>query len=460
MRSYLAAETALVALSFAVPDGTWWQVGVQVLTGWLVAYVLLRRRMWSFGIGVAANAGGMLYEAYQLHVNHAYASPSWQDAGYLTLYPAVALGLLRIIRRRSEARDWSAILDAATVSVGLGLLAWVFMVRPALDGSGADPLAAAVAVAYPAGDVLVLAMLARLLFGAGARTRSFWLLSAAMMLFLAGDAAWAVVNTLGVEPNHFEHRLLGAAYLVAYALIGLSALDPSAGRTVEVTRDHRRLGAARLALLTAASLISPVLMLGEIAAHDLDDALPIALSSIALFLLVVVRMMRLLRELEAQTRRVSELSLTDELTGLPNRRAWNAELPAAVERARRGGSGLTVVMIDLDHFKRYNDEHGHPAGDRLLKSAAAAWSGVLRRTDTLARYGGEEFVALLPGADPLPIVRRLMEVTPLSQTFSAGVARWDGRETSDELLARADVALYEAKRAGRNRFSEAGALAG
>ena len=133
----------------------------------------------------------------------------------------------------------------------------------------------------------------------------------------------------------------------------------------------------------------------------------------------------------------------DELTGLPNRRAWSAELPIAIERARR------------DHFKRFNDEFGHQAGDRLLKSATAAWSGQLRAVDQLARYGGEEFIALLPRATAelaTGVLERLRAVTPAGQTFSAGVATWDGNETSEELIGRADQALYQAKDAGRDRI--------
>jgi diguanylate cyclase (GGDEF)-like protein len=112
-------------------------------------------------------------------------------------------------------------------------------------------------------------------------------------------------------------------------------------------------------------------------------------------------------------------------------------------------------MVDLDHFKRFNDEFGHQAGDRLLKAAAAAWREQLRAVDHLARYGGEEFILLLPAADTLAadaIVARLLAATPAGQTFSAGIATWDGAETSDELVARADAALYAAKKAGRNRW--------
>jgi diguanylate cyclase (GGDEF)-like protein len=144
----------------------------------------------------------------------------------------------------------------------------------------------------------------------------------------------------------------------------------------------------------------------------------------------------------------------DELTGLPNRRAWSQELPHALERATRDGALIAVAMIDLDYFKRFNDEYGHQAGDRLLKSAAAAWTGQLRAVDQLARYGGEEFIALLPTsgvAEACQILDRLRTATPAGQSFSAGVAVWDGTETSDELIGRADEALYAAKNAGRRR---------
>jgi diguanylate cyclase (GGDEF)-like protein len=111
-------------------------------------------------------------------------------------------------------------------------------------------------------------------------------------------------------------------------------------------------------------------------------------------------------------------------------------------------------MIDLDRFKLFNDNHGHPAGDRLLTAAGTAWQQRLRELDYLARYGGEEFLVLLPDIEEVragQVVDRLRDDTPLNQTFSAGIATWDGRETSDELVARADTAMYIAKQSGRNR---------
>jgi diguanylate cyclase (GGDEF)-like protein len=160
----------------------------------------------------------------------------------------------------------------------------------------------------------------------------------------------------------------------------------------------------------------------------------------------------LLARLEASAR-------TDDLTGLLNRRAWEEQLPREMARARRAAHPLCVAMLDLDFFKAYNDERGHQAGDRLLKQSTAAWGSELRASDILARYGGEEFTVALPGctlADAKSIVERLRSSMPAGQTVSAGVACWNGRESAEELVGRADAALYEAKRTGRDRLVTAG----
>jgi diguanylate cyclase (GGDEF)-like protein/PAS domain S-box-containing protein len=156
--------------------------------------------------------------------------------------------------------------------------------------------------------------------------------------------------------------------------------------------------------------------------------------------------------------RLARMARTDELTGLPNRRAWDEEMVRELARARRQETPLTVAMVDLDFFKAYNDAHGHQAGDRLLKEAAGAWRAVLRETDLLARYGGEEFAIALPGCgldEAERLVERLRAVTPRGESCSAGLAGWSRKETVEALLGRADEALYEAKQAGRNRTVKA-----
>ncbi len=152
---------------------------------------------------------------------------------------------------------------------------------------------------------------------------------------------------------------------------------------------------------------------------------------------------------------LQETARTDDLTGLPNRRAWDEELPRELARASRDARPVCVAMLDLDRFKRFNDHRGHQAGDRLLKQAAAAWSSRLRKSDMLARYGGEEFSLLLPGCtleDAQTLVGRLRAAMPDGETVSAGIACWDETESADDFVGRADAALYAAKRGGRDRL--------
>ena len=163
------------------------------------------------------------------------------------------------------------------------------------------------------------------------------------------------------------------------------------------------------------------------------------------------------REREVLLARLERLSTTDPLTGVGNRRAWDRELQIAL--ADRRAQPLTVGLLDLDHFKAFNDEHGHEAGDTVLAAAARAWLAELRPADRLARIGGEEFAVLLAGCDATDahrVLARMVSATPRGQTCSGGVAQWDGIEDADALLRRADLAMYRAKRSGRNRIEQAG----
>jgi diguanylate cyclase len=170
--------------------------------------------------------------------------------------------------------------------------------------------------------------------------------------------------------------------------------------------------------------------------------------------LLLGAMLWLLAQVSTLYQRVGRLAVTDGLTGAANRRVWDQELPRALARAARSGVPLCVALIDLDRFKAFNDRHGHQAGDRLLKAAAAAWQERLRKTDLLVRYGGEEFAVLLPDCrleDAMIVADRLLTAQP-EGTCSIGLAAWDGAETELALVARADQALYAAKEGGRNRW--------
>lgn len=161
-------------------------------------------------------------------------------------------------------------------------------------------------------------------------------------------------------------------------------------------------------------------------------------------------------------RRLTEVARTDELCGLPNRRAWEQELPLQLARSRRFRYPVCVVLLDLDGLKRLNDSAGHQAGDEILRETARLWLGEVRDIDILVRWGGDEFALILPDcplADAVPVAERIRETTPAAITCSAGLAEWDGVETHLSLVARADRALYEAKAGGRDRLVSGGSSA-
>jgi diguanylate cyclase (GGDEF)-like protein len=172
-----------------------------------------------------------------------------------------------------------------------------------------------------------------------------------------------------------------------------------------------------------------------------------------------VTISELVRQRELLASRLELAARTDALTGLPNRRAWDEELEREIVHAGRTETPLCVALLDLDYFKRYNDLYGHPAGDSHLKEVASLWRTRLRSADLIARYGGEEFTVLLTATDAAQaeqVVESLRDCVPREETVSAGVAQWDGSESGLELLSRADGALYQAKRTGRDRSVAAG----
>ena len=157
-------------------------------------------------------------------------------------------------------------------------------------------------------------------------------------------------------------------------------------------------------------------------------------------------------------------ALIDPLTGLPNRAAWSERLEHEIRQWQQHGNTLSLAMLDLDHFKRINDNYGHLAGDKVLKIIATVLRKRLRGADFIARFGGEEFVLLLPATTPtvgaklLETLRAAIEACPfhfkgerVTITISMGLASFKPGEHSDLVLKRADQALYRAKNGGRNR---------
>ena len=382
--------------------------------------------------------------------------PSQSDVFWLLKYPLLAAGLMLLINGLSWRRDRAGILDTLIVSVGLGLGVWLLFLRGLIAYGDMSPLTKAVSVAYPLADLLLLAAVIRFFTSPAKRSGTFWHLISALVVLSVSHGTFIWQTSHGIFNN-----LTAPAFTLCGLLLGGAALHPSMAAFGGVT-DHVAFGRVtkrRVMLIGSACLFSPMLLLVDgLVTDGRVDWLAASICCMVVFVLVAGRMVGLVRTVQDQAEQLAAMAYHDALTGIPNRRSWEAELERRLAVARRQDTAVTVGLIDLDLFKRYNDEHGHPAGDALLREAATAWCGQLRAEDLIARYGGEEFGVILQCGlrDAEIIMERVRSVTPYRQTFSAAIARWNGNESAEQLLARIDAALYIAKRDGRDQIMVSG----
>ncbi len=198
--------------------------------------------------------------------------------------------------------------------------------------------------------------------------------------------------------------------------------------------------------------------------RDFRSTLKLSLAVCAFVTLIVFYLNR--RTVNYFNAKLADLALLDDLTGLPNRRAFTMGMNQIATQAKRAPEDLTLLMADIDHFKKVNDEHGHLAGDEVLKKVATMVKSRIRGWDLLCRWGGEEFLVLLKGASPEDGVRISEEIrasveneefivpgASLRLTVSLGVTVFNPHESEPEALARVDRALYAAKESGRNKVT-------
>jgi len=293
---------------FLIPSATAQSVSYDVfgfvMVAAIVAGVLIHRpQRWGVWVLLAIGqalflAGDVVWGIYDqfLHID---PFPSKADVLYLLGYPFVGAALLMLLRHRSPGQDRRGLLDATVISVGLGLLAWVFLIRPYADDHTLALSEQVVAIAYPVMDVLLVAVAARLALVAGTRTPSFYLLMGGLVVMLGADAAYGYGELSGAFDTS-TGSLVDGAYLLPYLLIGVAALHPSMRRLSEHDPlPQGRLTWYRLALLGAASMTAPVALAVQAARNEPIDVPVIVTGSALLFLLVLARLAGLFREVEA-----------------------------------------------------------------------------------------------------------------------------------------------------------------
>jgi two-component system cell cycle response regulator len=392
--------------------------------------------------------------------------PSYADAFYLCGYPLIVAGLVSLIRVRRPGRDLPALLDAATVATGVVVVVWTFVIGPFASLPGLTAFQRAVILAYPIGDLLVIAVAARLVVGVGARTGAERLLLASLAALLVSDMGYLLGSLNG---TYAAGGWVDQGWQLNYLLWGVAALHPSLTTLGEplpgrVPWKGVRL---RLTLMAVASLMPAGVLLVQNSRGIAVDIPVIVAGQVVLFAIVTARMNGLFQNQE-------RLAITDGLTDTYNRRFFNESLGLELKRAQRSGRALGLLVVDVDHFKAVNDEHGHVTGDQVLVEVAARLRRTVRSCDLVARYGGEEFVALLPDAEPAVVAevaercRAAIADTPillpdgaLSVTISVGASAYPADGPDEDFLLRvADEALYAAKNLGRNRVHmPGGALA-
>src|SRR5271154_1504098 len=313
------------------------------LTSWIAVVVGIRRNKphyalpwWLFAFGFLLYWMGDFYtysyRAYILH--HEVPFPSIGDAIYLTVYPAQMLGLLLLVRRRNPQRNRNTLIDAAILTLGLSLLSWVLQIAPYIHEGSLALLPKLVSVAYPMGDIILLAAAIRLVLDPGRRQPAFYLLSASIVSLLPTDFVYGVMTLHGT----FHHQLLLDLGWFSYPLLWAPAALPRwmAWREEPVAAREAKLTPLRLTLLTGASLIAPVcIFLKELRRGDLD-LMVIICASVVLFGLVVMRMVDLVRQQERSVARERLLS------------SFGAALVACATREEMQQAALKVIVPLLE----------------------------------------------------------------------------------------------------------------
>lgn len=477
----LAVGSAVTVAHVALPAGSVVEATLLVLLT-LTAAILLAHRLVRDGLlsqrpwqcflaatglyAIATTVWGL----WPLATGRELAFPSPLEALYVASHGFGIAFLAGVVRARYRGSQDAlravavAMVDAAILAIAVTAVLWPTLIAPNLEDPDLGVLPELVAVGHPLLTAVVLGLIVRLVIsGRGARSAVPWLLLLWAGAELGGDV---VAGYLSVTGGVFHGNLGSAVWTISHVALVALALHPDLPRLTEGDGSMPLVG-WRLWLPLVAVLVPGIVALATGSA-----LLQILAAAGVLLIIVRLRLMsgdlaeqrRLAAELAETTRQLEYQALHDPLTGLANRALFAEQLEQAWAQHRRHGRGLVVLALDLDGFKRVNDNHGHSAGDGLLVEAARRLRRSIRHGDTVARLGGDEFTILLPEAsvaDAEEVAQRVLrqldapleiDETPLVVGTSIGIAAaGDRHRHPEELLRESDAALYAAKDAGKGR---------
>ncbi|MBV9953415.1 MAG: GGDEF domain-containing protein [Acidimicrobiia bacterium] len=448
--------------------GDLFPLGLEVLTVVLAVACSMRARerrtriAWGF---VAAAYGLYLLGdglwAYLELVRRQTPFPSVADAPYLAFYPLLLAGLLTLpAPRRRRSEWWRLGLDVLTVTIAGSMALWYLVISPTLADVDRLTAATVLSIAYPASDLVLLFGIATVL------VRGLDIRRSMSLVFMAVGATAFVVADVG-----FARLSLSGSYqagdwpdsgFVLALVCSIVAADWELHRPAVERRARANASRVSVSPLPYFAIAGSFALLLHVAFfHTASTVRTMLVLVLMLTATVVARQITALRDNQRMTRELHRLATTDALTSLANRRHFLEEADRCFED-RLDAAEVAAIFVDVDHFKTINDAHGHAVGDAVLAWIANELRRIVRASDLVGRYGGDEFVIVTEGLSPrgaLAMADRLQRTiasveTPVPGgpdqiTLSLGVAPAAGCPGLDDLLARADAALYEAKRAGR-----------
>jgi diguanylate cyclase (GGDEF)-like protein len=419
-------------------------------------------------VGCGAWTAGECTWFYLEVIHHAQPFPSVADVFYLTFYPCLFVGLaLFPLRGTRRDRRMAFALDTATVMIASAMAVWYLVIAPTVATHQTSWFAEVLSLAYPAGDLILVLGVARVLLGNPGRQARvpLWFLVCGVSSLAVADVVYARLALSDTYASGTVPDVLWIIGLFALTVAGFTQTRIAPPEQVAADPSETDVRVSKLPYLAVAAGLG--LLLYETTSDAQGPLITLVVGALALTGVVVWRQITVMRENERLVRALHDVANTDGLTGLLTRRRCFELGGQLLTRARHDGQRVAALMIDIDRFKAINDRAGHAAGDDVIHEVARRCALNIRDEDLFGRYGGDEFVLLVRArsehsiaelatrlavsvaAEPFPIPSGVVSVT-----LSIGTAITDPDDSLQTLLDHADTALYRAKRAGRNQHAQ------